>query len=55
MKSLSQQELVQAILEILKAIDLKVERDRLSTSIKETKSKVTEERNVKRLKLMTLL
>ena len=45
----------EAILEILKAIDLKVERDRLSTSIKETKSKVTEERNVKRLKLIDFI
>ncbi len=42
----------EAILEILKAIDLKAEREKLSTSIKETKSKVTEERNVKRLKLI---
>ena len=42
----------EAILEILKKIDLKVEREKLSKSIKETKSKVTEERNVKRLKLI---
>ena len=42
----------EAILEILKSIDLKSERDKLSKSIKETKSKVTEERNVKRLKLI---
>ena len=42
----------EAILEILKSIDLKIERDKLSKSIKETKSKVTEERNVKRLKLI---
>ena len=43
----------EAILEILKSIDLKAEREKLSKSIKETKSKVTEERNVKRLKLIT--
>ena len=42
----------EAILEILKSIDLKNERENLSKSIKETKSKVTEERNVKRLKLI---
>ncbi len=42
----------EAILDILKAIDLKAEREKLSKSIKETKSKVTEERNVKRLKLI---
>ncbi len=42
----------EAILEILKSIDLKIEREKLSKSIKETKSKVTEERNVKRLKLI---
>ncbi len=42
----------EAILEILKSIDLKNEREKLSKSIKETKSKVTEERNVKRLKLI---
>jgi len=42
----------EAILEILKSIDLKSEREKLSKSIKETKSKVTEERNVKRLKLI---
>ena len=42
----------EAILEILKSIDLKTEREKLSKSIKETKSKVTEERNVKRLKLI---
>ncbi len=42
----------EAILDILKSIDLKAEREKLSKSIKETKSKVTEERNVKRLKLI---
>ncbi len=42
----------EAILEILKSIDLKEEKEKLSKSIKETKSKVTEERNVKRLKLI---
>ena len=42
----------EAILEILKSIDLKAEREKISKSIKETRSKVTEERNVKRLKLI---
>ncbi len=42
----------EAILEILKSIDLKNEKENLSKSIKETKSKVTEERNIKRLKLI---
>ncbi len=42
----------EAILEILKSIDLKNEKEKLAKSIKETKSKVTEERNIKRLKLI---
>tara|TARA_B100000686_G_scaffold101165_1_gene108363 strand:+ start:714 stop:4877 length:4164 start_codon:yes stop_codon:yes gene_type:complete len=42
----------EAILEILKSIDLKNEKENLAKSIKETKSKVTEERNIKRLKLI---
>ena len=42
----------EAILEILKSIDLQSEKEKISKSIKETKSKVTEERNVKRLKLI---
>ena len=37
----------EAILEILKSIDLKIEKDKISQSIRETKSKVTEERNLK--------
>mgnify|MGYP001196369558 CR=1 FL=1 len=42
----------EAILEILKSIDLKAEREILLKDIKETKSKVAEERAVKRLKLI---
>ncbi len=42
----------EAVLEILKSIDLKNEREKLAKSIKETKSKVTEERSIKRLKLI---
>ncbi len=42
----------EAILEILKSINLKDERDLLIKSIKETKSKVNEERSIKRLKLI---
>ncbi len=42
----------EAILEILKAIDLPKERDVLLKNIKETKSKVAEERSIKRLKLI---
>ena len=42
----------EAILEILKAIDLKAERELLIKTIKETKSKVAEERSIKRLKLI---
>ena len=44
----------EAILEILKSIDLKAEREILLKDIKETKSKVAEERAVKRLKLIEL-
>ena len=42
----------EAILEILKAINLEEERNKLIKAIKETKSKVAEERSVKRLKLI---
>ena len=42
----------EAILEILKAIDLPAERELLAKTIKETKSKVAEERSIKRLKLI---
>ena len=42
----------EAVREILINIDLKKERERLSNSLKETKSKVTEERTLKRLKLL---
>ncbi len=42
----------EAILEILKSINLKEEREALIKSIKETKSKVSEERSIKRLKLI---
>ncbi len=42
----------EAILEILKSINLDDERDALIKSIKETKSKVSEERSIKRLKLI---
>jgi len=42
----------EAILEILKSINLESERNNLIKSIKETKSKVSEERSIKRLKLI---
>ncbi len=42
----------EAILEILKSIDLEQEKQTLIKSIKETKSKVSEERSIKRLKLI---
>ncbi len=42
----------EAILEILKSINLEDERETLIKSIKETKSKVSEERSIKRLKLI---
>ena len=42
----------EAILEILKSINLEEERTKLVTTIKETKSKVAEERSIKRLKLI---
>ncbi len=42
----------EAILEILKSINLEEERETLIKSIKETKSKVSEERSIKRLKLI---
>ncbi len=42
----------EAILEILKSINLEEERNRLAQAIKETKSKVAEERSIKRLKLI---
>ena len=42
----------EAILEILKSIDLKKEKEILLKNIKETKSKVAEERSIKRLKLI---
>ena len=42
----------EAILEILKSIDLKKEKEILVKNINETKSKVSEERSIKRLKLI---
>ena len=42
----------EAVREILINIDLKSEREKLSNALKETKSKVTEERTLKRLKLL---
>ena len=42
----------EAILEILKSINLEEERNSLIKTIKETKSKVSEERSIKRLKLI---
>ena len=42
----------EAILEILKSINLEDEKTKLNTAIKETKSKVAEERAIKRLKLI---
>jgi len=42
----------EAILEILKSINLEDERNLLMKTIKETKSKVSEERSIKRLKLI---
>ncbi len=42
----------EAILEILKSINLEEERDLLIKNIQETKSKVNEERSIKRLKLI---
>ena len=42
----------EAILEILKSINLEEERNILIKSIKETRSKVSEERSIKRLKLI---
>ncbi len=42
----------EAILEILKSINLNDEREKLIKTIKETKSKVAEERSIKRLKLI---
>ena len=42
----------EAVREILLGVDLKKEREKLSNSLKETKSKVTEERTLKRLKLL---
>tara|TARA_B100002052_G_scaffold211224_1_gene193208 strand:- start:1225 stop:5394 length:4170 start_codon:yes stop_codon:yes gene_type:complete len=42
----------EAVREILINVDLKKERERLSNSLQETKSKVTEERTLKRLKLL---
>ncbi len=42
----------EAILEILKSINLEEEREILIKNIKETKSKVNEERSIKRLKLI---
>jgi len=42
----------EAILEILKSLNLEEERDLLVKTIKETKSKVAEERSIKRLKLI---
>ena len=42
----------EAILEILKSIDLEKERENLIKTINETKSKVSEERSIKRLKLI---
>ena len=42
----------EAILEILKSIDLKLEKEKLTNLIKDIKSKVAEERAIKRLKLI---
>ncbi len=42
----------EAILEILKSINLEEEKNNLIKAIKETKSKVSEERSIKRLKLI---
>ena len=42
----------EAILEILKSINLEEEKSKLVNAIKETKSKVAEERSIKRLKLV---
>ncbi|NQW07998.1 MAG: DNA-directed RNA polymerase subunit beta', partial [Candidatus Pelagibacter sp.] len=42
----------EAILSILRSMDLELERTKLINSIKETKSKVNEERSIKRLKLI---
>ncbi len=42
----------EAILEILKSIDLQKEKESLVKTINETKSKVSEERSIKRLKLI---
>ena len=42
----------EAVSELLKNIDLEKERERLRNSLKEIKSKVTEERTLKRLKLI---
>ncbi len=42
----------EAILEILKSIDLEKEKELLVKTINETKSKVSEERSIKRLKLI---
>ena len=42
----------EAILEILKSIDLQKEKELLVKTINETKSKVSEERSIKRLKLI---
>ena len=42
----------EAVREILISMDLKKERDKLRSSLKEIKSKVTEERTLKRLKLL---
>ena len=42
----------EAILEILKSINLEEEKIKLNQAIKETKSKVAEERSIKRLKLI---
>ena len=45
----------EAILEILKSIDLQKEKELLVKTINETKSKVSEERSIKRLKLIDLI
>ena len=42
----------EAVLEMLKSLDLELERKNLANYIKETKSKVNEERAIKRLKLI---
>jgi DNA-directed RNA polymerase subunit beta' len=42
----------EAVLEMLKSLDLEMEKKTLTTFIKETKSKVNEERAIKRLKLI---